>query len=257
MSIEDKISILKSLAAVDAELVVLQKDLSEKKTGMKEQAAHREELAERASQLDESIRVMESTRGELVGELRQTALLVDKSREKMSRCRNEREANAVQRELEELRRVYREREQEIQKLIGLIDEARTDLERVDAEKAEITSQIDESQGAVATEVKELEKEISEKEAARTALEKDAPALLLRRYESVKKRRGSALASAVKGSCTACNISLPPMLFQQIMQQRELLDCPSCHRILYYPTAKEPAADSESDETTQATSPPRN
>ena len=77
---------------------------------------------------------MERTRNDLSGELRQMSRQIERSREKLSRCRTEREANAAQRELEELRKLYRDREQDIERLEALIGQAREESLNVNSER---------------------------------------------------------------------------------------------------------------------------
>jgi hypothetical protein len=166
--------------------------------------------------------------------MRQTSLQVDRSREKFMRCRNEREANAVQREQEELRRVFRERDHETQKLAGLIDAARGDLEAATKERDDITAELDATRGDATTKIRRLEAELSGERAQREQAISGTDKSLLRRYEAVRQRRGSGLADVKDGTCVACHISLPPMLHQRILHQAELFQCPSCQRILVPP-----------------------
>lgn len=62
------------------------------------------------------------------------------------------------------------------------------------------------------------------------------------YERVRKRwHGLALAEAVEGRCSACQIALRPQFFQDLRKGDELMFCESCGRILYYnpPVSFEP------------------
>lgn len=245
MSIQDKIANLKSLSAIDATILSLESELSEKRAGVDDKSTLKDGLDQRIERLTKSINDMEATRGELVSEMRQTSMQIDRSREKMMRCRNEREANAVQRELEELRRVFRERDHETQKLVGLTDQARADLEKATEEREAIVSQIDATVGEAVSQIRELEERLSDEKKKREEITEQVDRLLLRKYEAVRKKRGSGLAVAREGMCTACHISLPPMLYQRIMHQAELFQCPSCQRILYLAPPEEPAEQTDS------------
>jgi predicted nucleic acid-binding Zn-ribbon protein len=71
---------------------------------------------------------------------------------------------------------------------------------------------------------------------------------------VTKRRGTGVAAAIDGSCSACHIELSPMIYQEIKRVTELHVCPSCHRILYYSESAseadaraKAAAEAEADE----------
>ena len=58
-----------------------------------------------------------------------------KAKAKLARSRTEREANAAQRELEELRKLVRDREEEIGKLTADADASRQQIETTEVEVA--------------------------------------------------------------------------------------------------------------------------
>ncbi len=248
MSIEAKIETLKSIAALDADLLALEAELSAERTQIQKKAGQRSELGGRVQQLQSSLDEMEKMRGQLLGELRQMSFQIDKAREKMARCRNEREANAASREMEELRRIQREREKEIEKLVGLSDEARAELDKASGERSVVVAEIGENEVAVAERAQNLETQIGERKQAREALAASFDKALLRRYDAVRARRGTGMAAVLKGTCTACHIELAPMVHQQMMHRKELFTCPSCLRILYLAPAAAPVGTpSTSDE----------
>jgi len=247
VSITAQLEILKSLAAIDKVLAKLNEELETERQNLDGKQRQLEELDGRVQVSQASIGEMERTRNDLVTELRQMSVQVSKSREKLSRCRTEREANAAQREVEELRKLYRDREVEIEKLNGLVDQARSDTEATVAERDTIKGDLGEKQGAVESRLKELETERAGHDAERKELAQKVDPRIFRRYEMIRKRRGSGLSAAVGGSCTVCHITLPPMLFQQIMQAQEMIQCPSCNRILHYEEAtQESGEDSTAD-----------
>lgn len=256
MSIQETINSLKSLSTIDAKIAALEVELTQERAGIDDKSSLKDGLDAKISRLTESVSAMETTRNELVSETRQTSLQLDRSREKMMRCRNEREANAVQRELEELRRVFRERDHEAQKLSGLIDQARADLDGAGAERDAISNQLDATEGDSTARIRELEAALAQQKEERAEAAKKNEGSLLRRYEVVRQRRGSGLAVVKDGTCVACHISLPPMLYQRILQQAELYQCPSCQRVLY-PIAldgdgsEEGGSDDESPDDTES------
>jgi len=77
------------------------------------------------------------------------------------------------------------------------------------------------------------------------------AIVVRKYDAVRARRGSGLSAAADGRCSTCNISLPPMLYQRIMQAGELFQCPSCQRILYFTPPSPSAEGAEADGAAEA------
>jgi hypothetical protein len=55
------------------------------------------------------------------------------------------------------------------------------------------------------------------------------------YERIRKkwRGGSAVAEAVQGRCSACQILLRPQFYQDLRHSKEMMFCESCGRILFY------------------------
>jgi uncharacterized protein len=232
VSIEKQVRLLKNLAALDAVLLRLGGELSDERGKMDARREKKAELSGRVEAIESAVQEMERTRNELHHELRQVAAQVDKAREKLTRCRNEKEANAATREVEELRRIHKEREKEIEKLVGLIGDARGDAEKAVEARDALLAELGETMDAAKTRVAELEEEVGQKAAERTEATAGVDVSILRKYEAVRGRRGSGLSEVIKGTCEACHISVSPMLFQQIMRQQELFACPSCHRLLF-------------------------
>ena len=101
MTIHPQIDALEALARIDAELKDLNDALTQEREALRGKQSHLAGLDERLERSKKSTEEMERTRNDLMGELRQMSMQIERSREKLSRCRTEREANAAQRELEE------------------------------------------------------------------------------------------------------------------------------------------------------------
>ncbi|MGH9658163.1 MAG: zinc ribbon domain-containing protein [Bryobacteraceae bacterium] len=53
------------------------------------------------------------------------------------------------------------------------------------------------------------------------------------YERIRKARAQALAEALDGRCTACQMSLRPQYLQDLKRGEQVMTCESCGRILFY------------------------
>jgi uncharacterized protein len=221
------------LAAIDADLVLLEEEQEKEQAGITQKKGRRDELAQRLAAVKASLTEMESSRSDVMTEIRQMNVQIERSREKMSRCRNEKESLAVQRELEELRRLVRDRENDAEKLAQLIDHAKGDIVSISAESERIDADLGTVEGPAKVRLAELEAQLIGKRAERKAVTARIKPQMLSRYDLIRKRRGSAVASTTHGTCSACHISLPPMMFQQLMRREQLGQCPQCNRILYF------------------------
>ncbi len=238
MSLRDQIANLEALAAIDAELRRLDDQLSEERATLANLKSELRKLDEKLITDRASVAEMDKTRSELTTEVRQMTAQIERSREKLSRSRNERESNAAQRELEELRKLQRDREDEMNKLSTLSDAARKTIEETEAQQKKIADELGGRESDISKKLAEAMQERDAKAVERAKLAATVQPMTLRRYEQVRKRKGNAIAKTIDGTCLSCHMRLPPMLFQKLMRGDAFEQCPSCARILYY----EPPAD---------------
>jgi len=233
VTIEAQIEALESLGSLDAELVNLTEDLAREKEGLEQKRVRLDEVSGKLESSRASLAEMDRTRGDLMVEIRQMNVQIERSRDKHSRCRNEKETLAVQRELEELRKLLRDREVEVEKLGQLTDQARLDIGRLEAEQSQLVSELESTEAPALERCHQLEIVIGQNEQLRKGFVAKVRPQTYRRYELIRKRRGSAVAHTTDGTCSACHISIPPMQFQQLMRQSEFDICPNCNRLLYF------------------------
>lgn len=233
MNLQAQIDALESLSALDADLKELRAELEKENAGISGKRAQAAELKAKGERDSGLLSDMERQRGESVQEVRNMSLQIDKSREKLSRCRTEREANAVQRELEELRKLQRDREHEISKLDQLTEQARADIEKTEEQLEALRQELGESASDVETKLQELERQVGEAEARRATMIGSVEKRMYRRYEAIRKNRGYAVTYTTDGRCRACNMMLSPMVFQQLQRREGFDQCPSCSRIIYF------------------------
>ncbi len=233
MSLRDQIVSLEALAAIDAELRRLEDQLTEERGILANLKSELRSLDEKLSTDRASLTEMEKTRNELTTDLRQMTTQIERSREKLARSRNERESNAAQRELEELRKLQRDREDEINKITTLIDSAKKTIEETETQQKKIADELGGRESDISKTLSEAVKERDAKLVDRAKIASGVQAMTLRRYEQVRKRKGNAIAKTIDGTCLSCHMQLPPMLFQKLMRGDAFEQCPSCARILYY------------------------
>ena len=70
-------------------------------------------------------------------------------------------------------------------------------------------------------------------AARDAIAATVPADALELFRRVATRRGTAVAGARDGTCLLCHVKLRLQMYVDLKRNDEILQCPSCNRILFY------------------------
>lgn len=233
LSIPEQIHALEKLAQIDAELKELTDQLAQERAtldGLKSGIARFDgKLAtDRAA-----LAAMDKTRGELIQDVRNMNQQLEHSREKLGRSRTERESNAAQRELEELRKLVRDREEEIGKLTADADANRQQIESTEGERKKLADELGAQEGDISSRLGDVDRRAQAKQAERDAAAKQLPAQLYRRYEMIRSKRGTAIAQTSDGTCKACHMALPPQMFHRLRREPLLEQCPSCNRIIYF------------------------
>ena len=96
---------------------------------------------------------------------------IEQSREKLNRSRTERESQAAQRELEELRKLIRDREDEIQRIDNDTAAVRTQVDATDAEHKELAAELAAKEGDINAKVTQLESDRAAKGGGRDSIVK--------------------------------------------------------------------------------------
>lgn len=233
MSIREQIAALEELSAIDVELRRIEEQLEKQQSGLSGMQSEVKGLESRIATDRETVTAMEKTRADLYTEVRQMSAQIERSREKLGRARNERESNAAQREVEELRKLHRDREEELERLGSASEQAKAAIDDADKKRLALISELTGSADGIATSLSELTSSKARYSAERAKAVAKLPVVIYRRYESIRTRRPVAIARTTDGTCQGCHLSVPPMMFQKMRRGAEFEQCPNCRRILYY------------------------
>jgi uncharacterized protein len=241
LSIPEQIRALEKLAQLDVELKELTDELTQERSTLDGLKSGIAKLDDKLTIDRAALAAMDKTRGELIQDVRNMNQQLEHSREKLSRSRTERESNAAQRELEELRKLVRDREEEIGKLTADADASRQQIEGTEADHKKLADELGAREGDISTKLGEVGGKEQAKKVERDAAAKQLPPQLYRRYEMIRSKRGTAIAQTTDGTCQACHMALPPQVFHRLRREPLLEQCPSCNRIIYF-AAPQSAAD---------------
>jgi predicted nucleic acid-binding Zn-ribbon protein len=146
-------------------------------------------------------------------------------------ARNTRERDAATREVEVLRREREERQQRASELEKGVAEVRASIARHEDDFKQLTDALRQEEQQAAERMAAIDRQRAEIERARAEVTSRLRPDLLRKYEGVRARRGTAVAEALNGVCRGCHVALPPQFFAKLLASTDVLQCPSCMRIL--------------------------
>jgi predicted nucleic acid-binding Zn-ribbon protein len=139
------------------------------------------------------------------------------------------EIEAAQTELRRLEDRLLERMLEADDLAAVLKDAER---RLAADKAAIA--IERQQ--LEEETVRMQRELDEAVSSRAQVVADMSPAALSTYETVRSRRGSAVAEVRGGYCSACHVRLRPQIANELRKQDTIFQCESCQRFLYHPPA---------------------
>ncbi|HVR62193.1 MAG TPA: C4-type zinc ribbon domain-containing protein [Polyangia bacterium] len=155
------------------------------------------------------------------------------AKHKLSLAKNSKEYMAAQREIEQRRESLSGREVEIGKLVEAIEAKKKLLSDRASDVQTLRDSIEKDAEAARGRVNELEGKIAELRKERDALARGVKPEVLKRYSTIRLRRGLAVVSVRGGTCQGCNMNIPPQLYNVLQRGLSIETCPSCHRIIYW------------------------
>jgi uncharacterized protein len=175
-------------------------------------------------------------------ELQNQSQALARSKAKGARARNMREADAVERELDVIRRSTKEREEERQKLRVAIEKRRASIAKHETELADLQRIAGEEKTAAESRVTELRALREQVMAGRKELAAKLPADVLKRYELIREKRQAGAVPIKNSICGGCNTALRPNQVIAVIRAETFEQCPRCQRLLFSPDVLKSPAD---------------
>ena len=166
---------------------------------------------------------------------------VAKTKERLLEVKNNKEYQAMLKEIEAADKARGEIESQMILLIEDMDKL-TALVRQDEETLrEAAARHEQEKSILSRELNEVDSEVALWRGKRETLQQEVPPDLLGRYERIKHRNhGIGVISVWKGVCGGCHMNIPPQLYNELQRSSELLSCPNCNRIMYFQDPGQPA-----------------
>ncbi len=229
---KEQLRLLRELQAIDSRRTEMRKSIEALPERLRPAKQDLAKLEAMLQQEREQLADTQKWRADQEEQVRREEEAVRQAKSKLQQSRNTKDFAAASREVENKRRMIAEREEELIKVIGVMEAAVAQLAQREKDVDALRQHVASEEAAVAVKTAELSAELDQQESGRGAIASQVPRELLRRYEQVQRRRGIALVPVVDGICKGCFMSLPPQLNNIIARGTSLESCPSCQRLLY-------------------------
>lgn len=150
------------------------------------------------------------------------------------RIRNPRELEALQHDIDAMRRAHDQMELDLLRLWEEMETQGQEIEETEADLHQIEAMLEEHQRRYQEQKARIEAEIAKREAARTQLVAQIEPALVQRYETMRPRLARKAVAPVEDEvCAACRTRLTPYLVNRLRESRDPVTCESCGRMLYW------------------------
>ena len=175
----------------------------------------------------------EKFRRDLEGQLKADEGAIARAKSKLQQVKTSKDYMAAQREIEATRKIVGDREEELIKLIDAIEASKKVIAGHEKDVADLRAHVADEEKATEVKLAEVRAKTSGERAERDAVAAKVRADILKKYSSIRLRRGLAVVPVVHGVCQGCHMSIPPQLFNLLQRGTTIETCPQCARIIYW------------------------
>ena len=163
-----------------------------------------------------------------------------KTKERMLEVKNNKEYQAMLKEIEIAESSRGEIETQIISLLEELDKLSVLVKKDGEIMKQNSDKYEQEKKAIEDDLNAVDADVANWEQKRIDLQKNVPDDLLVRYERIKKRnKGVGVTSVWKAVCNGCHMNIPPQLYNELQRSDEMLSCPNCNRIMYFQDMEKP------------------
>ena len=160
---------------------------------------------------------------------------IKRSKVRMSEIKNNKEYQAVLKEIGDQEKEISEKEDSALALMETIDHLGKELKALAKEVEKHRRKMEEDKRELEHEADQLKERLDRlenlQEKVRAKLDPD---LWKRSEVLLQKQAGVAVAPVEAGVCQVCHLNIPPQKFIELQRDESLMQCPHCHRFIFWP-----------------------
>jgi predicted nucleic acid-binding Zn-ribbon protein len=200
-----------------------------------------EELRQSVLSLKERLSQQVKEKASLEIRLAESSEAIRKAEERLFVIKTHKEFVALEKEIAEAKKTRSEIEDEMLRSIETIENLQREIDELDGILKAKEAEYEEKIKAL---TEELEVVRTTYDATRKERDRVASAIrpeFLAIYNRVRGRNGRGIVEARGQVCQGCFMNIPPQLYNEVVMNSKLIQCPHCQRILYYDAEKENTA----------------
>ena len=154
---------------------------------------------------------------------------------RQTEVKTNKEYQAVLKEIDETKKEISRNEDSALELMETIENLGNEIKDLETQVAEKRKKLDEQKAILQQESDLLKGRLDRLEEIRQRVrDRVEPELLKKTDFLFFKQAGTAVSAVDNGVCQVCHMNIPPQKFIELQRDEVMLQCPHCHRFLYWP-----------------------
>lgn len=159
---------------------------------------------------------------------------VGRQKTRLNEVKTNKEYQAILKEIEETKKDVSQNEESALELMEKIELLAKEVAELEKDLAQRRSVVEEQRAVLQQEGGDLKARLDRLESIRQMVrERVKPDLLKKTDFLFTKQAGIAVSAVENGVCNVCHMNIPPQKFIELQRDEDIMQCPHCHRFLYW------------------------
>lgn len=160
---------------------------------------------------------------------------INRSKQRMSEVKTNKEYQAMLKEIEELKKEIARKEDQMLDIMENVDAFSVEIKGHEKELEACKKKVEADKKELTEQSAQVDEQLAHIEALQEKVREKLEMGILRRCDSLLKRPGGVAVAAVEaGVCQVCHLNIPPQKFIELQRDESIFNCPHCHRFIYWP-----------------------
>lgn len=231
---QEVISQLIDIQKVDNRIADLESALSNVPDYLSMAEEKKQQVELKYSDLSTNLNTTKSEKLELETAYEERKAFLTKAQDKLSTVKNNKEYEAVLKELDQLKKNIGEDELRLVELTESLDALEAEYGDANTEISSAADDFDDKSKKKVEDDAAMQKEFEDLIEERKELAATIKKSVLSKYERVRTARSNlAIVRVADEVCSGCYMKIPPQLYVNVKKLNDLHQCPNCQRFLYY------------------------
>lgn len=232
---KEQIEILVSLQQIEIESLNIKTNLSAVSRQLESLNESQKNLNQRIADETAKIEELRTQYRAYESDIKQNQIMIKRSQERLNSIKNNREYQALLKEIEELKRTNSSTEELMIDSLNQTDDAEKKTAALQDEIQQIQNQLQQEQEVVDAETESAGKRLMELDEERQKISAKIDADVLKLFQKVQSQqaRGNAVVPVQDAVCHGCYVNIPPQMYNELQRCDKLRMCPNCQRIIYW------------------------